>query len=435
MTKEQKPEKKQKIAIVGAGISGILVANRLLASSKNCDVTLLDDQTALGGGSCSLDWERKLWSPHPSLISRALHDFIANALLSTHNDSSKPDLEFHPSELNLLVQKQVIKLPPSLAQDTRLPKALGGTSAQKNWKTLWESELFSSPKDESGSLAKMLAPKLKDNLATTLKMLSSWNGTSSWQKASPRAFKERNEYCSSLTVSPSLEKIYLSLLSYEEGKNFSLLLNEKIISSSYENKQWTLKTKESSLKFDKLIVAHSPWEALAWMDRKDIPTSLLKMALKTKPLSLISLTKKIKEGAEDIPPQMIMPAEQSTIRRIDNNLYLSLNLDYESSMDAPSVTKALKALRRSSIKMLKYFPSLVLEGEHIALHPIAWSQSTHYSDIDYINKLSSYNYFSEHLAFCGESYGPSYKPDENIIKSVIACTNHFSSRPKEGIQI
>ncbi len=103
-------------------------------------------------------------------------------------------------------------------------------------------------------------------------------------------------------------------------------------------------------------------------------------------------------------------------------------------MDALSVTKALKALRRASTKIVKYFPSLQLENEHIALHPIAWSQSPYYSDSEYINKLSNYNYFSEHLAFCGESYGSSYKPDENIIKSTLACTSHFSSQDKTGPQ-
>lgn len=76
------------IAIVGGGLAGVLVANRLHSSFKG-SVILLDNHPTLGGKARPSSWETKQWAPYASLVSEKLYNFIANLCSQTPLFSKK----------------------------------------------------------------------------------------------------------------------------------------------------------------------------------------------------------------------------------------------------------------------------------------------------------------------------------------------------------
>lgn len=410
------------IAIVGGGLAGVLVANRLHSSFKG-SVILLDSHPSLGGKARPSSWDTRQWSPNSGFMSEKLYQFLANLLQSDPSLESKEDLSFKPASLALFVQNKILPIKSLSSKESKIPKTLGGLAAQKQWLNLWD-KIFGPLQDNEHLLSKSLHLTHKDSLAATLKLISYSCGLSSWLSSSPKAMDERCQYIDSLGSTDIFEDLS-SLFSTEESDcQFTLGFEEQVISAVKEDSFWFVKTNKQKLKAKRLIIAHSPWEALGWLDRKELPQKLLQMTLRSKPTSVVCLTKKIKTDCEGLYDRMIIGSESVVMKKSYGNLCFTYSLDYESSINATEVTKAIKALRRAALKITKFFPELELEEESIALHPVAWGQSAQAKDKSYVEKLGDYDFFREDLLFCGESYGTSYRPDENIIKSVLACASY-----------
>lgn len=408
------------MTIVGGGLAGILLASRL-ESSFSGSILLLEAHNSFGGRSRLVDWEKKEWSPAPGILSQKLSQFIGHLFLSKSSSTEAP--EFEPARFGLFAQNKMTSFSSLSDKDCVLIKTLGGLAAKKQWLNRW-GKIFQSEDEESQKtpLAKLLHLNQKDALASLLKLFSFSLGLSSWLHTSPRALKERAEYQSSLGHSTFMKDLAGSLcVGSAEASSLSLAPGEKVLLARKEEDLWCLKTTKRKIKTRRLVVAQSPWEALTWMDRKDLPQEVLKMALRSKPTSLVLLTKKLVEPFEDLPDQTLVSSESVVVYKSQDSLCFTYALDYESSMSAPEVTKAIKALRRSAIKLSKHFPELNLEEEAIALFPISWGQSAGAKDCDLVEKMTDYPFFRKDLLFCGESYGKSYRPDENIIQSVLAC--------------
>ena len=410
------------IAIVGGGLAGALVANRLHSSFKG-SVILLDNHPTLGGKARSSSWETKQWAPHANVVSEKLYNFIANLLQSDPSLRQEETFSFKPGNLSFFIQNKMIPIKSLSQKESKIPKILGGLAAQKQWLNLWD-KMFGSLQEKEQPLSKSLNISHKDALASTLKLISYTCGLSSWLSLNPKAMEERCEYLENLGTSDILKN--LAALFSREASDCSLTLafEEQVLTAQKKDSYWQIKTNKKQLKTKRLIVAHSPWEALIWLDRKDLPQKILQMALRSKPTSVVSLTKRIKKECEGLSDQMIIASESVIMIHSCGNLCFTYSLDYESSINTTEVTKAIKALRRSALKLLSAFPDLELEEESIALHPIAWGQSAQTKEASYVEKLSDYDFFKEDILFCGESYGTSYRPDENIIKSVLACASY-----------
>ena len=101
---------------------------------------------------------------------------------------------------------------------------------------------------------------------------------------------------------------------------------------------------------------------------------------------------------------------------------MQATLNFELTLSAPDVVKAVKRLRRARKKLLAAVPDLKTEGDHIALLPVAWSQPLAPNERKIMAKLGDYNFQKKHLAFCGDAYGPHLEGDKNIIGSAMkAC--------------
>ena len=121
-----------------------------------------------------------------------------------------------------------------------------------------------------------------------------------------------------------------------------------------------------------------------------------------------------------------MTSEQVLITVAKNHLTFSAFIDYEHSTDALSVVKTIKRLKRASRKLEAVYNNLSTTEEHIALHPVGWAQCLGKQDYKLLTQLGEYSYYTPCLAFCGETYGKSYNPDQNIINSVLATGLWFN---------
>ena len=125
----------------------------------------------------------------------------------------------------------------------------------------------------------------------------------------------------------------------------------------------------------------------------------------------------------EIPDVIIVPAEKvQIVRNGKDEICFQATIDYEMSLQAPAVVKAVKQLKRARKKLLALYPGLVTEGNHVALQPIAWAQSPLHADRRWIERVGKKTFNSKNLAFVGDAYGTTYDGDANLAKSVsTAC--------------
>ena len=110
----------------------------------------------------------------------------------------------------------------------------------------------------------------------------------------------------------------------------------------------------------------------------------------------------------------------------------SIEIDYEYSLDAPSVLKAIKSLRRSVKKLSNCYEELELEDEHISLYHVGWAQGGRMKDQQYVRNLKNQSFQVNPLYFCGDAYGPSYNPDENLMQSVLEVSSAIGDNLTKG---
>ena len=101
------------------------------------------------------------------------------------------------------------------------------------------------------------------------------------------------------------------------------------------------------------------------------------MASKVKPVSAVTLTERIeKSAAGDLPDIIMIPAEGvQAIRSSEDEITFQATIDFEISVQAPEVVKAVKRLRRARKKLLAARAGCMSENERIALVTVAWGQS------------------------------------------------------------
>ena len=199
----------------------------------------------------------------------------------------------------------------------------------------------------------------------------------------------------------------------------------RIVNADLQDGMWHVHAEKGQYQAAALIVAQSPWQATAWLKRTLWPPALLQVASKTKPVSVVVLSEKIisPEAANLLPDVTIVPSEKvQIVRDATEAVYFQATIDFELSLQAPAVVKAVKALKRARKKLQQLHPGAVTETNFIALLPVAWAQSPLHGDKRWLMRLGQKNFNSANLAFCGDAYGPSYDGDANILKSLTSAT-------------
>jgi hypothetical protein len=146
------------------------------------------------------------------------------------------------------------------------------------------------------------------------------------------------------------------------------------------------------------------------------------LANKTKPVSIVVLSEQLKKTDVDIPDVIIVPSEKvQIIRNGERDLCFQATIDYEMSLQAPAVVKAVKSLKRARKKLQLLFPDAVSDTDHFALQPIAWAQSPIFSEKRNIDKMRKKGTTANDIAFVGDAYGANFDGDSNIISSIQAA--------------
>ena len=190
---------------------------------------------------------------------------------------------------------------------------------------------------------------------------------------------------------------------------------------------WELKSEHGIFQAARLIVAQPPWQAITWLPRDQCPPSILSILGKTKPVSAVVLAGRIKSTAQDLPQLTLVPAERvQVINNSPEDICFQATIDFEMSLQAPAVVKAVRSLKRARKKFCAAFEGLELEGERISLQPVAWSQSPLERDVKWLKRWSKKPEQSPDLTFCGDAYGDSYHGDVNVISSVSQVIDLFN---------
>ena len=414
------------IIVAGAGVTGILAANRLCQSLPDAKVLLLDKAPRPGGRAMSPKGEDD-WGYGLNFVSKKVLNFIE------HSYSLEPDLSMPESAYEHKLATGSI-LAAGKFQDIELAdcfnakgaKALAGNAAVKEWPKV-ESILSASKENEKSevSFSKAWKDGKKNPAVIALRHLSTFCGMSDIWKSSPLAIQERLEYFESGLYSGPWEDLLSELLSFPSLEDrLESHFSCRIIEAAYEENSWRVLTEKGLFSAKALMVAQAPWHAVEWLDRKDCPIPVLQLAMKSNPTSIVTLSTK-HEAIQILPDLVYIPAEEVQVLKVsDTSLCYQATIDFETTLNAPAVVKAIKRLKRARKKLEAVREDLKSTREHIALVPIAWSHSAYLSERKIVEKLAEESKFqSPKLGFCGDSYGDNYSPDVNLVKSLTtACT-------------
>lgn len=416
------------VIIAGAGVAGVLAAARISQDCPRAQVLLLEQRPELGGRLRSSHSVQQEWTSGLCAVSKVLYDFINLILKENPTSEDLPTvINRRHSNIDLLSGGKVSKIAIEEAFSSKMAKALGGVTASKAWLEL-EPQLDSD--SHSLPVSKGITLGRRSSAMIVLNHLAALLGISNLADTPLKCLKQRIDYfCSGLFFGPWEQALHKVIDAMTKNPEFQLQLSCQVVDSRYDGQQWYITTEKGLFRSNSLLVAQAPWQALSWIDKKHCPVTVLNQALKTRPVSAVILV--ADTGANEQLDEVVLIASEgvTVFNHGDNSLCFQTLIDFEVSLDAPMVVKAIKRLKRASRKLTKMYPSIEIKGTFIALKSVAWAQSSSYKDYKLVQQLADSSKFqSVHLAFSGDSYGNSYEPDENLVASVISGVNSLKSR-------
>jgi hypothetical protein len=314
-------------------------------------------------------------------------------------------------------------------------KSMGGRNAGKEFAEI--EELFEKAEQENfndDKLSKLLKLKRKSPGAVVLEHQAISFGIPDIWSAGVELLKSKAESYRSGLVKARWDELCEDVLESLNNKDqVDVLSGCHIISASKEEEIYKLKTEKGLFEASSLVVAQNPWAANRWIDKELMPVSLLNLVLKSKPVSLVTLSC-LKTSEEDMPDMTIIPAEKTQVISYENSVTFQATIDYELSLASLEVVKAVKRLRRAKKRIDQFFENTQLESEFVALLPCAWPLPAGISDRKLVEKLTTEAISGSGVQFCGDTYGTELEGDKNIISSVkYATISAVSSVESKGL--
>ncbi len=410
------------VIIAGAGPAGVLAAARLKATTPELRVLLIEKDPWLGGRLRSSSTRAGAWSYGLNTISHKLFDFWDQTLKAS---PEAPELhEFAKSRqerYGVLFGSKMSEFPTEQLFSIKGARALGGMAAGRGWKQV--EELLGAATEDRGAkvFAQAWPGTRKDPAAVVLEQYAACVGIPDLWASNALALKQRADYQLQKPHTGQWETAMQHII--DSLGDLDVRKPCRIIGARREAEQWFIDTEQGEFCGRSLVVAQPPWLALSWLPKSYWPTPVLNLAMKTRPVSVVVLSEVLKQPI-DLPDVCIIPSEQVQVlvNKENSEICFQATLDYEMSLNAPTVVKAVKRLRRARKKLLAAYPEMMTEGDHLALLPVAWAQSPIQTDRRYMEKLAK-DFNTPTLAFCGDAYGASYDGDENFIASLLGTCN------------
>ena len=394
------------ILVAGGGLSGAIIAGRLHERFPDKTIAIVEKEPLLGGRLRTTDQNAGLWSYGLNAINENLYEFLDQTLKN------------HPDNLEIssyLIRKRVTlgalsagKLSSGTIADSfseQGARSIAGAAAAKDWTNIDE-----------------MMSKIEEGKRNDQPMAQAWKGT----RKSPAAIATEHltrlygvpdiwscnvmdlqakikDYSSSQWVCdwPKLCEAIIKR-AVELGK-ITVLTETEIAEAEEKDGHWQLATTGGPLQSKVLVVSQSPWDALRWLSKEHWPNPLVNLPVKTKPVSAVILSETLDKEIE-IPDVVVIPAENVQVYAEGSILSFQATVNYESTLVAPDVVKAIRRLKRARTKLLAAFDiSKEFGNQHIALQPVAWSQPVTASERRVASKLSGYKWQAAKLIFCGDA--------------------------------
>lgn len=406
--------------IVGAGLSGVVLATRLAQQHPDKKFALLERQPSVGGRLRTTNVDDMRWGYGLGVVSEAIYRYLDLQLKSDVEGPDLHDLGIHKvSGYGVLAAGKISTSSYNEAAQPKGAKALAGASAAREWTAIDDLLAKESIKDAAFGNTWPLLRKAAS--ALVLEHLTRAFGISELWSAPAPLVVEQLRHAREPQYAGSWENVLQRLLA-RVCDNVTFCGSSLVAQAKYDAaglvKLWTLQTESGVYEAPLLAVAQSPWEALTWLPKEYWPAALIPVATKAKPVSLLVLSERFESG-DLLPDLLLIPAEEVQVRvQNGTEICYQATLDYELTMQAPNVVKAVKRLRRAKAKLHASLPELKTSGEHLALVPVGWSQVASHQDRRYVDRLGQKSFQQSHLVFVGDAYGAEELGDANLLHSI-----------------
>ncbi len=414
------------VAIAGGGAAGAIAAARIAHQHPDLRILVVERDEVLGGRLRTTDLEGKSWGYGLRHITDTLFGMWSQTL---REDPEAEDLPTYvtntEARVGVLSGGKVREIPMREFFSKKGARLIGGLAAGRDWEKV-EALVRESSKEEyeDSPLSQVWAGNRKSPAAVVLEHMGRCLGIPDVWSAGVTALGRRAGRLSGTLRAGRWEKALDSMLrSPALAGRVTLQTDCMIVDAKFNNGVWHLDTEKGVVQARYLVVAQSPWEAIMWLPKDQWPTRVLNVALKSKPVSIVVVSDTW-AGDMQLPEVIIIPSEnvQAVVDNQAHEISFQATIDYELSLQAPDVVKAVKRLHRARRKLIAHYPGMTTKGDRLALVPVGWAQSPCHRDKRYVAKWSASDLKSDALAFCGDAYGSSYDGDENCTKSILtAC--------------
>lgn len=414
------------LIIAGAGISGLLVAHRYCTANPEGKVVILEKESRAGGRLGTLDGDSR--GSGFNAITPRLYEFWNQAL---KHDPEADDL---PTIVNGKQSRTAVLMGNKFSEvDTKNlctdkgARALGGLAAQRQWSEVLK--LFEAEERFDKAFSDVWKAPRKSPATMVLETYAQAFGITNIWEATPGAIAERSSfYTSEPYMGDWMPALKALTKKFEESGQIQFLTNARIINADHDGDEWHVRTARGHVYGERLVVAQAPWIASQWLPKKLWPTQLLTVVNKTKPVSLVTLSCPVEGGnVNELAQFVIIPSESVQATVSQKEIVFQATIDYELSLQAPDVVKAVKRLKRAHRKLLAAAPEIKTGIERVALVPVGWAQTPNILERKHLDRLKIDAVQDRHLAFCGDAYGQSLNGDDNLIESVISASEAISS--------
>jgi predicted NAD/FAD-dependent oxidoreductase len=408
---------------VGGGVAGLLAAQRLCVARPEFKVLLVEMKSKLGGRLVTGGTAHE-FGYGSQAITPKLYEFWNQALKTDPEADDLPSIMNHRNaRAAILMGSKLTELDMADLCNEKGARALGGLAASRQWSDL--KTLFESDHKFDHTLADLWKSPRKSPAPMVLETYSQAFGISNIWEASPGCIAEKASMITSKMFAGDWQSAFDALIGkFVARHQLDIKFDARVIHAEYSQESgWTLDTAQGEFFGRKIIIAQSPWAASQWIPKALWPSALATIVNKTKPVSTVTLSCPVESGDPSVLPDLIfIPSENCHAYISSKEIVFKTTIDYEMSMVAPDVVKAVKRLKRAHRKFTAATPDLVTGIEHLALLPVTWAQSPNFSERKYLDKLKFNSVQHAHMGFCGDAYGVNLDGDANIIESVVASS-------------
>lgn len=416
------------VIIAGAGLAGLLSLYQLSQRHPDWRFIVVERESWIGGRARpSLESEGS-WNCGLHALSAGLFDYLAANL--PPEDEEEPPYRAR-QRAGLLSAQKLQEVPFSALTKAAMARTIGGSAATKDWPQV--EELLATPLDQLSeqeqSFAQAWKGDKKSAALVVLEPLAQLWGLPELGPSSVRTLIAAAQDAMQGQWIGRWDQLFVGVLDRlrAEGR-LKIETNAQIMAARHEE-IWTLATTRGAFSAKRLIVAQSPWEAILWLPKDLWPATLLNITSKCKPVSLVVISDLMPAPVPELPEVLLIPAEEAQVLSDGRQISYQATLNYELTVQAPAVVKAIKRLKRAKKKLTTLFPAASPAEptlEHIALLPVAWTHTLHPGEQRWFDKIEPRHLYKDHLAFCGDAYGKHASSDRNLLASVEGLLQSWS---------